>query len=356
MSDSPSFVARLPDGPIDIIGDVHGEFDVMESLLDKLGYDESGQHGEGRRLVFLGDLVDRGPDSPAVVEKVMDLIDRGDAHCLMGNHELNILLGRVLPGNGWFIQPNNLEDPGEFKSKRVDPDQIESYIRFFESLPVVLENDSLRLVHACWHPPSIAALQRDVARDLTITDLYRQYEIDVRKKLHEAELAHMVEQENMFYSVALHNPEWNAEVLPAHAEAEVISQMGNPIRVLTSGSANVATRPTFAAGQWRMSDRTKWWDYYDDNIPVVIGHFWRRFNTAAERISGVFGKDVFEGIQSHAWMGKKNNVYCVDYSVGQLHEERRRDTEPSEYHGKLAALRYPEWEVHHDDGTVIPIA
>jgi hypothetical protein len=72
-------------------------------------------------------------------------------------------------------------------------------------------------------------------------------------------------------------------------------------------------------------------------------------------MSGVFGKDVFEGIPSHAWMGKRKNVYCVDYSVGQLHAERRRDTAPGAFQGKLAALRFPEWEVHHDDGTVIPI-
>jgi len=190
----------------------------------------------------------------------------------------------------------------------------------------------------------------------SVTELYRQYETDVRKKLHEAGLAHMVEEENRFYSVALDNPDWTAEQLPAHAEAEVIAQMGNPIRVLTTGAAQEAVRPYFAAGQWRMSDRTKWWENYNDETPVVIGHFWRRFDSAVERISGVFGRDVFEGIPSHAWMGKKKNVYCVDYSVGQLHVERRRKSGAGEFHGKLAALRYPEWEVHHDDGTVIAVA
>jgi hypothetical protein len=300
--------------------------------------------------------MDRGPDSPAVIEKVMDLVERGKAHCLLGNHELNLLLGRPLPGNGWFVQPNPVEEPGEFQSRRVDPGKIDEYLAFFESLPVVLENESLRLVHACWHQPSVEALRRDASRQMPVTGLYRQYQIETQKKLHEADLAHMVEQESMFYSVALHDSQWAAEVLPAHAEAEVIGQMNNPIRVLTSGAAHVASQPSFAAGQWRMSDRTKWWDYYDDDIPVVIGHFWRRFNTAAERMTGVFGKDVFEGIASHAWMGKKNNVYCVDYSVGQRYAERRRDNAASEFHGKLAALRFPEWEVHHDDGTIIPVA
>lgn len=355
MTQPAPLVARLPDGPLDIIGDVHGEIEVLDRLLDSLGYDQDGRSEDNRLLVFLGDLIDRGPDSPAVVEKVMHLIDCGNGLCIMGNHELNILLGRPLPGNGWFIQPNPVEKPGEFQSRRVDVDRIDAYLEFFASLPIVLENDSIRLVHACWHRPSISRLVRDMQLNKSITDLYRHYEIDVRKKLHEAELAHMVEEENMFYSVALDDPAWNAEVLPAHAEAEVIGQMGNPIRVLTSGSSQVAREPFFAAGQWRMADRQRWWETYDNEIPVVIGHFWRRFNTAADRISGVFGRDVFEGIASHEWMGMHKNVYCVDYSVGQLHAERRRDSEAAEFHGKLAALRFPEWEVHHDDGTVIPL-
>jgi hypothetical protein len=340
---------------LDIIGDVHGEMEVLERLLSHLGYDQDGESADGRRLAFLGDLIDRGPDSPAVVDKVMNLVERGKAYCIMGNHELLVLLGRPIPGNGWFIQPNRLEKPGEFQSRHVDADKIDRYLRFFESLPIVLENESIRLVHACWHRPSIARLTRDMALNLSITDLYRQYEIDVRKKLADAELAHMVEEENMFYSVALDDPDWNAEVLPAHAEAEVIGQMGNPIRVLTSGASQVAKKPFFAAGQWRMADRQRWWDTYDNKVPVIIGHFWRRFDKAAERISGVFGRDVFEGIDSHEWMGKHENVYCVDYSVGQLHAERRRDSGETGYHGKLAALRYPEWEVHHDDGSVIAL-
>jgi hypothetical protein len=355
MSQLAPLVTRLPDGPMDIIGDVHGEFEVMERLMTHLGYNENGESAEGRRLVFLGDLIDRGPDSTAVVDKVIDLVQKGNAFCVMGNHELNILLGRPLPGNGWFIQPNPVEKAGEFHSVRVNPEKIDEYLQFFASLPIVLENDSLRLVHACWHRGSVERLRRDRVLGLSATDLYRQYEIEVRKKLHEAELAHMVEEENMFYSVALDDPDWNAEVLPAHAEAEVIGQMQNPIRVLTSGASQVAAKPFFAAGRWRMADRTQWWNDYDDDIPVVIGHFWRRFNSGAKRISGVFGRDVFEGIPSHAWMGKRKNVYCVDYSVGQLHAERRRDSEADKFHGKLAALRFPEWEVHHDDGTVIPV-
>ena len=343
-------ITTLEDGPLDIIGDVHGEFDALMNLLDVLGYDEDGQPTDGRKLVFLGDLIDRGPDSPAVVDKVMALVDAKRAWCVLGNHELNVLLGRPLPGNGWFIQPNPTERPGEFMSKRVSASRIDEYLAFFGSLPLVLENESIRLVHACWHTPSVARIRRDVIEEHDVSNLYRGYELDLRKKLHEAELAHLVEEENMFYSVALDDPDWPAEVLPAHAEAEVIAQNSNPIRVLTTGPVEVARTPFYAMGRWRMADRCRWWDDYDEQIPVVIGHFWRRFDDAAERISGVFGRDVFEGIPSHAWMGRHKNVYCVDYSVGQRHRERQRQ-EGGQFHGKLAALRFPEWQVCHDDGT-----
>ncbi len=56
-----SLVQPLLAGPLDIVGDVHGEIDALHNLLNHLGYRESGVHPEGRRLVFLGDLIDRGP-------------------------------------------------------------------------------------------------------------------------------------------------------------------------------------------------------------------------------------------------------------------------------------------------------
>ncbi|MBT8422614.1 MAG: metallophosphoesterase, partial [Gammaproteobacteria bacterium] len=84
-------VDSLFDGPLDIVGDIHGEIDALRQLLAGLGYDEAGNHPDGRRLVFVGDLVDRGPDSPAVLRAVRDLVNNGNAQCILGNHELNLL-------------------------------------------------------------------------------------------------------------------------------------------------------------------------------------------------------------------------------------------------------------------------
>lgn len=92
-------------GPFDIIGDVHGCRSELEALLVKLGwtiaYDEGGgpidaNHPEGRTAIFLGDLVDRGPDTPGVLQLVMGMVGSGSALCVSGNHEAKLL--RALKG------------------------------------------------------------------------------------------------------------------------------------------------------------------------------------------------------------------------------------------------------------------
>jgi Calcineurin-like phosphoesterase len=70
-----SLVRKLFDGPLDIVGDVHGEIDALRCLMRHLGYAAGGTHSNGRRLAFVGDLTDRGPDSPAVFELVKSLVD-----------------------------------------------------------------------------------------------------------------------------------------------------------------------------------------------------------------------------------------------------------------------------------------
>ncbi len=90
-------------GPFDIVGDVHGCFDELRELLDNLGYlvaskaGEDGDvgyevhHPEGRRVVFLGDLVDRGPRTPEVLRLVMGMTEAESAICIPGNHEAKLL-------------------------------------------------------------------------------------------------------------------------------------------------------------------------------------------------------------------------------------------------------------------------
>jgi protein phosphatase len=96
---NPLYTDRRTDhGPFDIIGDVHGCFDELRGLLDRLGYVEEEREGrrifvhpEGRRVLFLGDLVDRGPKTPEVLRLAMDMVATGVALCVQGNHESRLL-------------------------------------------------------------------------------------------------------------------------------------------------------------------------------------------------------------------------------------------------------------------------
>ena len=91
-------------GPFDVIGDVHGCRVELVSLLTELGYavehDEQGRavgaHHQDRRVIFVGDLVDRGPDTPGVLRLAMGMVRAGDALCVSGNHEAKLL--RALDG------------------------------------------------------------------------------------------------------------------------------------------------------------------------------------------------------------------------------------------------------------------
>ena len=81
-------------GPFDIIGDIHGCYDELVILLGKLGYVEQEglwRHPEGRKPVFLGDLVDRGPKTPEVLKLVMRLAQSGLGWCVPGNHDMKLL-------------------------------------------------------------------------------------------------------------------------------------------------------------------------------------------------------------------------------------------------------------------------
>ena len=85
-------------GPFDLIGDVHGCYDELLMLLNSLGYRVSQvaqafevYHPEGRKLVFLGDLVDRGPKTPTVLRLVMAAVKSGDAFCVSGNHDAKLI-------------------------------------------------------------------------------------------------------------------------------------------------------------------------------------------------------------------------------------------------------------------------
>jgi len=184
-SDRPT--ARLFDGPLDVIGDVHGEIEALTSLLGHLGYCSDGSHAEGRRAVFVGDLCDRGPDSPAVLDLVMDRVRRGLAQCVLGNHELNVLLGEPKHGNGWFFDRNHELANGEFlNSRTATPERRAAWIGFLEQLPLALVRDDLRVVHACWDEAALSTLRGSLEKGAAYRAVHADLDARARALLREA--------------------------------------------------------------------------------------------------------------------------------------------------------------------------
>ncbi len=141
-------------GPYDIIGDIHGCYDELLELLQKIGYDikieTDGKtfvsHPEGRKVVFVGDYVDRGPKVVEVLRLVMDMHKNGDAICVPGNHDVK--LARALRGknvnrtHGLAESMSQLENESEeFKSQAAD--FIEGLISHY-----VLDDAKLVVAHA----------------------------------------------------------------------------------------------------------------------------------------------------------------------------------------------------------------
>jgi hypothetical protein len=340
------FIQALPACSLDIVGDVHGELDALRALLRLLGYADDGHHPEGRRLVFLGDLVDRGPDSVGVVQLVRRLVDAGRAQVVLGNHELNLLRHERKHGNDWFWNETSPRDRVFAPCTHASAEERESMLAWFDSWPLALQRDDLRIVHAAWDAPSLKRLSQGtgpIAEQFAHWDRLADEQLAASGVMQRAEAEH-AEHHHHYADKTYHMP-----MLGAYGLCEEQRQMLNPLRVLTSGVERCADAPfyTSASCQWRFARRMPWWDDYADDVPVVVGHFWRQYLPLDRKSLGKGDGDLFAGIAPSAWLGPRGRVYCVDFSVGGRYRER---IEGRAHDTRLAALRWPERELVLDDG------
>lgn len=130
-------------GPFDIIGDVHGCRSELETLLRELGW-QGQRHPEGRTAVFVGDLVDRGPDSPGVLRLVMEMVEAGTAICVAGNHEQKLV--RALNGRKVRVAHGLQESLDQLAAQ--PPEFVERARTFMDGLLSHYRLDGGRLVVA----------------------------------------------------------------------------------------------------------------------------------------------------------------------------------------------------------------
>lgn len=145
----------------DIIGDVHGHAELLITLLQKLGYreDSGWSHPEGRRAVFVGDVIDRGPFQLETLRIVRGMTERGSAFCMLGNHEYNAVCRR-LGKRALAAKDPHVSFLEEMA--RANP-LYEETLAWFLTLPMWLDLGEIRVVHACWDPKSFALIEAEGA-------------------------------------------------------------------------------------------------------------------------------------------------------------------------------------------------
>lgn len=206
----------------DIIGDIHGHADELVALLRTLGYAREGgafRHPNGRKAIFLGDFIDRGPKIREVLGTVRSMVEASSALAVLGNHETNAMRFHTLGGDGKPLRPHtdkNIEQHRTTLEQFPDQNEWKGWIDWFAGLPLFLDLERLRVVHACWD-----------ARAVEVTRKLGRLESDVLER----------------YSH------------PGTAEYDAISQILNgPEALLPLGFGHKA-----ADGIVRRAFRVKWW-------------------------------------------------------------------------------------------------
>lgn len=251
--------AQFADGPFDVLGDVHGMIRTLDAMLEALGYQWTGtrwHHGEGRRLIALGDLLDRGPDPLACVERVAALAADGCAQMVLGNHELNAL--HYVEELREHSDKNRAQFETTLVQIEADPGRWDRARAFIESCPthMLVDEGRLRVVHAYWDDEALARMPR---------------RLDTRAKLEAS--APGGELEDAF-ELCIKGPE---ERCPRYRDH---------------------------GGHWRETRRLAWWTDYPADAPrVVFGHYWFPW---AEHTP-----------KQPAWTGPGQNAACLDFRAGR---------------------------------------
>ena len=293
----------------DIIGDIHGHADALTALLRDMGYEEKGQRFQhtDRKAVFVGDFIDRGPKQLDTFDIVRRMVDAGSAHAVMGNHEFNAIAW-FLPDPdqpGEYLRPHHSAKYGDknfrqheaFLNEVTGTPRHKEIIDWFLTLPLWLDLDGIRVVHACWHPNFMAYLanrlgpSKRLTREL-MTEASREPADEAEKDTPEPTLFKAVEALTKGIEVPLPKP---------HTFKDKDGTVRDRVRVRWWDAQATTYRQSAMLGEPERSQLP------DDPIPThaLIGH------------DG--GAPIFFG---HYWLNGNprhllEKAACVDYSVAK---------------------------------------
>ncbi|MDX1586499.1 MAG: metallophosphoesterase, partial [Balneolaceae bacterium] len=278
----------------DIIGDIHGHASVLKELLEEMDYRKTGgsyRHPE-RKVLFLGDYIDRGPEVRETLKLVREMVDAGQATALMGNHEFNAILFNEPDGDGGFLRPHSDKNRKQHRETLKDfegrMEEYRSYIEWFKTLPLFYEGDSFRAIHACWDASMVDEL-RDFSTGSLLEPEYFPMAGDSSTRLYE-----VVETLLKGREVPLPNG-LSFKDRGGHQRRDVRVRWWLDPREVT------LEQWSFAEGiEGSSADSFDPLEYYqshygEDEKPVFFGHYWLTGEPELER----------------------SNICCLDYSVGE---------------------------------------
>ena len=265
----------------DIIGDIHGHAAPLERLLGEMGYQErSGAYRHpSRRVVFVGDLIDRGPAQPRVVQIARSMVDAGTAQIVMGNHEFNAIAWATWDDErGDWCRAHSAKNRGQHGAflEQVGEDSSlhRELIEWFRTIPMWLDLDGLRVVHACWDPVSMDMLGGPILVDDAVTapkgsDLYEAVEVVLKgPEVHLAGRCYKDKEGNPRHKARFRWWDPAATTLASGAE-------------IPGGAVGCDDEPF---GELPHDPLPADLPILDPGSPVLYGHYWR--NGAQPRIDG----------------------------------------------------------------------
>ncbi len=253
----------------DLIGDIHGQHAKLLHLLAHLRYrSQNGtfKHPLGRKVIFLGDYIDRGPAVREVLGTVRGMVEAGDALAIMGNHEYNAVCAETPDGKGDFLRPEKKNRGGQLVTKQqfVGHDaEWEEWKLWMRRLPMYLDLGGLRAVHACWDSRCIAYINgRSIADDMFLH----------QSGTHQTPEFQAVEQ-------LLKGPELGMPEGHLFYDKEDIARRSVRVRWWDIPTAAQVSRlsmpdPFDVPGDAAPNDLARLPNYGADEPPVFCGHYW----------------------------------------------------------------------------------
>lgn len=279
---------------IDLIGDIHGYADMLKQLLQKLGYTKHNGHytHSSRKVLFVGDYIDRGPQIKETLQIVRSMVDNGQAIALMGNHEYNALCFHLQETKGGYLRKHEIkniiqhyETLKQFQNKQ---SEYEDYLEWFKTLPLFFETDRFRAVHACWDNQVIDYLKQTLLHNRLTDDLIYQ-SVKQDGKLNKA-----IDQTLKGKELAMPNGLFFKDKDGTTRSEIRIKWWENP-SALTYKQLSVepiANLPETAIDTTGLLST----DHYNaDEKPVFFGHYWLKGQPSLYR----------------------ENICCLDYSVAK---------------------------------------